>query len=100
MSGKGPGVYDRWMPDNNLERLTRSPAVPLTFTVARDNGHWHIMGWYHGSTVVEALHPTLVCERWLPQDRAPINATWQTLYREVAIAFEELASGKNGILAG
>lgn len=93
LSGTGSALYHRWMPDSNIERLRRSPAVPLTFTIARDGGYWHICGWYHGNTVVEALHPVLVCERYLPHDRAPMDASWEVLYREVALAFEDLAVG-------
>ena len=72
--------------------MRRGPAVPLTFTVEIDRHKWVIRGWYHGTTMVEALHPIMICERWLSGNEAPEDATWRQLYTQVAIAFEDLAN--------
>lgn len=80
------------MPDDKLDLLRKGPAVPLTITIHRDAGHWCLRAWYHGNTIHDALHPVLVAERWLTHEQAPVNASWQVLYRAVAIAMEDLAA--------
>lgn len=88
------------MPDSNVDRLRRGPAVPLTLTVQRDSSYWVIRAFYHGNTIHEALHPVLVAERWLSANEAPPNATWHQLYTAVAIAMSDLAEINNGFVDG
>lgn len=93
MSGKVSGVYATWMPDTLGKTLADGPAVPITLTVQRDAGHWVLRAWYHGNTIHEALHPVLLAERWLDHVQVPAHCRWVDLYRAVAIAIEDLATG-------
>ena len=94
MSAKGSGPYSVQMADTPLHRLTTGPAVPLSITIGRDGGAWHIQAWYHGRTIHEALHPVLVGERWLDPGKVPAGASWQLLYHHAAIALHDLADGR------
>lgn len=91
---KGNRLYHRRMSSPQAQRIADGPAVPLSMTVNRDAGRWHVQVWYHGSTVLEALHPVLVADRWLDPGRVPPQATWHTLWFHVADALVDLADGE------
>jgi len=86
------------MADNSANTIVTGPAVPLTLVVQRDHGRWVLRAFYHGNTIVEALHPQLVAERWFSDVEVPQSPTWCTLWTEVALAVEDLATLSNGIV--
>lgn len=94
LSAKASGAYHVRMADTLGKSLADGPAVPVTLTVSRDSGHWVLRVWYHGHTIMEALHPLMLAERWLDHVQVPVNARWVDVYRAVAIAIEDLATGE------
>lgn len=94
MPRKGIRLYDRWMSATLGKALADGPAVPVTITCSRDNGHWCLRVWYHGHTIMEALHPVMLAERYLDHDQVPAHTSWRTLYTHAAIAIEDLAQGE------
>lgn len=98
MSANGFRLYPSPMADNPTRTIVEGPAVPLTLVVQRDGGHWVVRGFYHGHTMAEAVRPLLVAERYLSKARVPLETDWATLWREVALAIEDLAELANGII--
>jgi hypothetical protein len=86
------------MPDNTVHTIVTGPAVPLTLVVQRDEGRWVLRAFYHGNTIAEAMRPQLVAERYFSPDEIPSSSTWSTLWTEVALAVEDLATLSNGIV--
>lgn len=86
------------MADINREEFVRGPAVPLSFTLSRDSGYWCVRAWYHGSTMLEALTPQMVAERYLDNQRVKPDASWRDVLRELALAVEDLAELTGGIV--
>ena len=81
------------MPDTTAKQLADGPAVPISLTVNRESSQWVVRAWYHGNSMDEALHPTLIAEYGIDPAAVPLNARWRDLYRAVAIALEDLAAG-------
>jgi len=90
-------LYRVSMPDNAAHTIVTGPAVPLTLVVQRDGGHWCLRAYYHGNTVNEALNPALVAERYFSKAEVPLQTTWHSLWKAVALAVDDLSTLSNSI---